>query len=335
VNKKWGELNMTKSTNNNKKVSYSKSAVSKKIKLLVMPACIGLALVLFLITFVMLTVISDYSSSYLYNIQNRVRGLSVTFIVISFIMSSAAAGLTAMLIIKTLHKHISKPLIELVFNIKKINDGFEELGIEMTADTEDEIALIKSVYFKVAEQLKEHVIDVRELSGLTERFENSAHYDSLTGVFNRRRFTELVQKHIIVAAKKNEPTFVFMLDLDHFKNVNDTYGHDAGDEVLKVIANRIKDSMRPYDLFGRYGGEEFIMFMSANEPEIAVNFAERVREIVQDTPVHFDGIDIPVTTSVGVAQAAPDVSFDKAIKLADKALYKAKKGGRNRVELYS
>jgi diguanylate cyclase (GGDEF)-like protein len=126
-----------------------------------------------------------------------------------------------------------------------------------------------------------------------------------------------------------------MLDLDHFKRVNDTYGHAAGDEVLKVIAERIKNTVRPYDLFGRYGGEEFIMFLAASDSTNAITFAERIRTIVNEEPVHFEGKDIPVATSIGVAQMAPDRDYKEAVKAADEALYKAKKNGRNRVELYT
>jgi diguanylate cyclase (GGDEF)-like protein len=101
-----------------------------------------------------------------------------------------------------------------------------------------------------------------------------------------------------------------------------------------VIAGRVKDTVRPYDLFGRFGGEEFIMFISASDAQSAINFGERIREIIQSAPVTFEEHAIPVTTSIGIAKAAPEVSFDTALKLADKALYKAKKHGRNRVEIH-
>jgi diguanylate cyclase (GGDEF)-like protein len=317
-----------------KKEAYEKASVSKKIKTLIMPACIGLAIVFFFSSLAMIITLTNLSVSLIEGDSGEVRSLSIAFVAFTLIISGGMTALMMFLIMKILHKHISKPLIELLHNIKRANEGLdEELGIKLQPGTKDEITLIRSVYFKVVDQLKFHAEDVSNLTGLAEKFENSAHFDLLTGVLNRRRFLELVGKHAIIAAKKNEPTFVVMMDLDHFKNVNDTYGHDAGDEVLRVIAGRVKETVRPYDLFGRYGGEEFIMYVSASDAASAVGFADRIREIIQSAPVHFEGIDIPVTTSLGIAQSAPSVSFEAALKLADKALYMAKKNGRNRVEI--
>ncbi|MCL1832828.1 MAG: GGDEF domain-containing protein, partial [Oscillospiraceae bacterium] len=267
-------------------------------------------------------------------VDNNANTISIVFAIITFVIAGASAVIIGMNVTKMLRVGISKPLIEMAYEIKKANEGLEEVGITMIKDTEDEVALVNSVYFDMVEQLKSYMDDVSKLSGLTEKFENSANFDALTGVYNRRRFFELVQKHAVIAAKKNEPTYVVMLDLDFFKKVNDTYGHAAGDEVLKVIATRVKGTFRPYDLFGRYGGEEFIMFISASDNESAIAFAERVRIVVQEEPVHFEGKDIPITSSFGVAQVAPVYEFEEALKLADEALYDAKANGRNRVELY-
>ncbi|MCL1789196.1 MAG: GGDEF domain-containing protein [Oscillospiraceae bacterium] len=323
-----------------KKVVYTKSSVDKKIKKTFLFACVGLAIVFALVSIVSIIIISSYSMSQLALFDNSsdhqvaVRNIAILFIIITLVVTGWVTFIVVKKSVKTLHKGICKPMLELILGIRKANEGLEDIGIVMAKDTEDEITLINSVYFKMAKQLKTHVDDIMKLSGLTEKFENSAHYDALTGVYNRRRFGELIQTHAVIAAKKNEPTFICMLDLDLFKKVNDTYGHAAGDEVLKVVAERVKGTVRPYDLFGRYGGEEFVMFLSAPDAEIAVNFAERIRTIVYETPVHFEGIDIPVSTSIGVAQMAPTRNYENAIKAADEALYKAKKNGRNRVELH-
>jgi diguanylate cyclase (GGDEF)-like protein len=280
------------------------------------------------------------------DVGNSATNTAILFIVISFALAAGAAAAACVLIMRVLHNTVSKPAFELVFDINKANESLAEIKeedesgetaimIAPTTNTEDELVVIRNAYFQVIDHLKEHIDDVLKLSGLTEKFENSANFDVLTGVYNRRRFFELVTKHAVVAAKKNESTFVVMIDLDFFKKVNDTYGHAAGDEVLKVIAARVKDTVRPYDLFGRYGGEEFIMFISVHDVKNALDCAERIRQIVQEKPVHFEGVDIPVTTSLGMAQAAPLTTFEEALKLADEALYKAKENGRNRVELYS
>ncbi|MCL1880900.1 MAG: GGDEF domain-containing protein [Oscillospiraceae bacterium] len=272
---------------------------------------------------------------YIDSLTSRSSGMAIAFGVLVSVIAIVLTVIIIKFATKTLQEGLSKPLFSLVYDIKKANEGLEEIGIQALTDTQDEATIIQSVYFNVIKQLKNHMDDVSKLSGLTEKFENSANFDALTGVYNRRRFFELVQKHAVLAAKKNEATYVIMLDLDKFKNVNDTYGHAAGDEVLRAIATRVKTTVRPYDLFGRYGGEEFVMFISANDADIAISFAERIRVIIQEEPVHFEDKVIPITSSFGIAQAAPDVTFEEALKFADEALYKAKENGRNRVEFYN
>ncbi|MDR0223421.1 MAG: diguanylate cyclase [Oscillospiraceae bacterium] len=255
---------------------------------------------------------------------------------LTVILLGVSAGLSVaviVLLVKNLNKMVSIPLSGLVFDIKNKTEGIDE--IKISKETNNELLILESALFQLIDSLKENMEDVLQLSGLTEKFENSANFDMLTGVFNRRRFYELVQQHAVIAARKNAPTFVIMLDLDHFKRVNDTYGHAAGDEVLKTIAGRIKDTVRPSDLFGRYGGEEFIMFISVSDTSNANTFAERIRLNIESAPVVFEDISIPVTASMGLAQVAPDTDFDTAQKNADAALYKAKENGRNRVEIYS
>ncbi|MCL2634729.1 MAG: GGDEF domain-containing protein [Oscillospiraceae bacterium] len=269
--------------------------------------------------------------------RNRNSSINQTQIVVLItalvIVAAAAVGLTIALV-KTMLKYVAVPAHDFIFDIKKTFEEIDGLDLEITKDTEDEIAIARDALLKLSNELKESMDDVLKLSGLTEKFENSANFDMLTGIYNRRRFMELVPKHLVLAGKKNEPTFVIMLDLDKFKLVNDTYGHAAGDAVLKTIATRVKDTVRPYDLFGRYGGEEFIMFISVADATNAVGFADRIRGIIEAAPVVFEDLTIPITTSMGVAQASPDVSFEDAQKYADEALYMAKENGRNRVELY-
>ena len=120
-------------------------------------------------------------------------------------------------------------------------------------------------------------------------------------------------------------------DLDHFKAVNDTYGHLAGDRVLKETAQRVKKAIRPYDLLGRYGGEEFVILMTEIDKANVAAATERIRLDVCKAPVVFEGKEIPITASFGIAYAAPVNDMTTAIKCADEALYQAKDGGRNRV----
>ena len=121
-----------------------------------------------------------------------------------------------------------------------------------------------------------------------------------------------------------------MMDLDHFKNVNDTHGHQAGDEVLREAVRRILGVVRPYDIFGRYGGEEFLLVIPTNAAT-TVPF-ERVRSAIAERQFAIDQIEIPVTLSIGVAWSDPNSKLEELLGRADAALYQAKENGRNRVE---
>jgi len=170
---------------------------------------------------------------------------------------------------------------------------------------------------------------------LHKELEKMANMDSLTGIFNRRHFMEYALMQIEKSKRSNSNSFVVIFDLDHFKKVNDNYGHIAGDEMLKSIVERVKSTIRPYDLFARYGGEEFILFFTDVNEIVVQNLVERIRQVISKEPVEFDGMRIPITASFGIAFVTPFNNLDTAIKLADKALYRAKDEGRNRVVFYT
>ena len=157
--------------------------------------------------------------------------------------------------------------------------------------------------------------------------------DPLTGLHNRR----YLESHLIAlleqAGQKGRPLSVMMLDIDHFKRVNDSYGHDAGDEVLKAFAARIKAVVRGADLMCRFGGEEFIIVMPETRLPVAEVIAERVRKAVASAPFAIEkGLRaIPVTVSIGIADRGADGHPDALFKRADQALYLSKNAGRNRV----
>jgi len=172
---------------------------------------------------------------------------------------------------------------------------------------------------------------------LAKKLEEMAHYDALTSICNRRFFMELAGAQIARSLRTGTECFLLIFDLDHFKMVNDTYGHTAGDKVLRDVAQRVKKTIRPYDILGRYGGEEFIVMMSdvkAINKDNVMTAAERIRLVICSTPVEFEGTLIPVAASLGVARAAPVNDLPTAIKCADEALYMAKNQGRNRVIFY-
>ncbi len=181
--------------------------------------------------------------------------------------------------------------------------------------------------------------DLRELKdtvSLLNKLEKLAFTDSLTGIYNRHYFLEHARKELSKTESGARSTFIILFDVDHFKNINDTYGHVAGDVILKAVAKTIQNILRPYDLFARYGGEEFIVFVSQSSFPSALRLAERIRKEIFSTRFTYMEQTIKVTISIGVAnQVQANDSLDQIIDFADKALYKAKNNGRNRVESYN
>ena len=171
----------------------------------------------------------------------------------------------------------------------------------------------------------------KPFENLKDKLETLSDTDPLTGVNNRRYFMKSAAMQIERLKRNNNESFVMLLDLDHFKQVNDNYGHQSGDIVLKEVASRVTATLRPYDLFARYGGEEFIIFVAELDEKSLIALAERIRIEISNTPILAEGNTLSVTASLGVSLATPINNLDDAIALADKALYKAKNEGRNRV----
>jgi diguanylate cyclase (GGDEF)-like protein len=153
--------------------------------------------------------------------------------------------------------------------------------------------------------------------------------DGLTQVHNRRHIVEVAEQERRRAFRLNHPLSVAILDVDYFKNINDTYGHPGGDEVLKEIAFICKQNSREIDHFARYGGEEFIYILPEADAQTAFLFAERIRNLLATTKVIYQAKQIEVTASIGVATLSADESLDALLLRADQALYKAKDRGKN------
>ena len=174
----------------------------------------------------------------------------------------------------------------------------------------------------------------RELLEVNERLRHMSQTDGLTGLDNRRHLNDRLEEMFQHAQRLAEPFSCVMCDLDHFKSVNDTHGHQAGDEVLKQLSAILKDEAREIDRVGRYGGEEFMVLLPGTVLDAAVTFAERVRKQVEAHTFTFDGTSIRRTASFGVSawphpRIPPDC--DALVRAADDALYVAKEMGRNRV----
>jgi diguanylate cyclase (GGDEF)-like protein len=170
----------------------------------------------------------------------------------------------------------------------------------------------------------------KDLIRAREDLRFQATHDVLTGLWNRRALLDLFESELDRASRAQSSTGVLMLDLDHFKQVNDTHGHLVGDAVLTEAVRRMNLAVRSYDVVGRYGGEEFLIVLPDCDSDQIFASAERVRTAIHATPVKVGNLSIPVTISIGAAIAAPNGADEKAIlAVADNALYKAKHAGRN------
>ncbi len=172
----------------------------------------------------------------------------------------------------------------------------------------------------------------QELIAARERLRDEATHDRLTGLWNRPAILEILHRELARAERQGGALAVIMVDLDHFKEVNDTYGHLAGDAVLREAARRMRSSLRIYDEIGRYGGEEFVVVVPGCGVSAALSLAERIRATVGQDPIDTFDAPILVTASLGVAMNGEGSNADSLIRAADAALYKAKNAGRNRIE---
>jgi two-component system cell cycle response regulator len=171
------------------------------------------------------------------------------------------------------------------------------------------------------EQLKAH-----------EQLRFQATHDPLTGIWNRGEILDMLGRELDRASRSHSATGLLMLDIDHFKSINDTHGHLTGDAVLKEVTRRVTKAVRTYDSLGRYGGEEFLILLPGCSKEQIDQGAERVRAAVDDGPIFVNSAEVSVTVSIGAAVTAGSTSAEEMLAAADIALYRAKIG-RNRTVL--
>ena len=172
---------------------------------------------------------------------------------------------------------------------------------------------------------------------LLEENRELATKDSLTHIFNRRTFSDLSIRELARAARNGHTTSLLMLDIDHFKKVNDTFGHPVGDQALLHLVKIIKDSVRVQDLYGRWGGEEFVVLLAETDEGEAIQIAERLRQRIADSTLVSNNHSISMTVSIGIATMPGDgkPGLDCMIEQADKAMYDAKHAGRNCTRKYT
>jgi diguanylate cyclase (GGDEF)-like protein len=165
------------------------------------------------------------------------------------------------------------------------------------------------------------------------QFERQATVDALTGVHNRRWMNESFPRMLHRCALDHAPSAVMIIDIDHFKRVNDSYGHLVGDAALRALATILLLNLRPHDLLARYGGEEFAVMLPNAEVDEARSVAERLRAVVADNEIRHGDLEFRITVSIGVAPIRQEGRLEDFLAEADRALYRAKKAGRNCVEI--
>lgn len=205
--------------------------------------------------------------------------------------------------------------------------GVVELDVGSTFDT------VVTLGFLVFLGLFNFSLSNLVLGSLIRRLENLSSTDQLTGLYNRRVMMERLDSEHARFARSTQAYAVIMMDLDHFKRINDTRGHAAGDAVLQEVAKRLQGTVRTTDTLARMGGEEFMVLLPLNDMDGAMVHAERIRHSVSETPISIPDGELVVTLSLGVADAlGSDKGFDTVVSRADAALYIAKAQGRNRAQ---
>jgi len=183
---------------------------------------------------------------------------------------------------------------------------------------------------RLAKIVKRSDVQAQRLYELNEKLKDMAYFDYMTGVHNRRYFFENATKTIIHAKNANETISLAMLDIDKFKDINDRFGHDIGDEVIKALANKTLEIVRENDIFARFGGEEFVLMLPNTKLSNAVDIVEKIRKDIANC---FVNQEIRFSISAGVVEMDLEKeTLEDMIKNSDEYLYKAKENGRNRLE---
>jgi diguanylate cyclase len=242
--------------------------------------------------------------------------------IISLLKNSNASGKEIRIISKDLAKidtsdkfeTIKEKLIKIIVGL---DEEIKKFSNELEKENEEVVFLRKKVEM-LENQLKEA--------------KKEAKIDALTNMLNKKALTDELKKQEEFYKRFKRNYSVIFFDIDHFKNVNDTYGHEAGDVILKSIGLLLNRYSRDIDIVGRFGGEEFIIIAPETDKEGAYKFADKIRTIIEKTKFMYKKTRIKITISAGVAERKETNSMDETVELADKRLYKAKNGGRNRIE---
>jgi len=205
-----------------------------------------------------------------------------------------------------------------------------DLSLRLDAHGKDELSALAGTVNDMLTAIQKAKF---ELLQAQESLRFHAEHDSLTGVLNRRAIRDVLRRELARCRRENQSLGVMLADVDHFKRINDRYGHGAGDAALLTVVQRISSTLRPYDLIGRYGGEEFLVIAPNCDLGLTQRLAERIREAVNSEGVELGNDNVPLTVSVGITLGTADSDPEFLVTVADSAMYQAKRNGRNRVEL--
>ncbi|MEM7708841.1 MAG: diguanylate cyclase [Pseudomonadota bacterium] len=261
----------------------------------------------------------------------EIRSFRQLTIIISTSLMLAMAGIAYIFSTRTL-----APLRRLTQGATQVASG--DLNVRIKVRGKDEIAYLTRVFNNMVERLEAGRKQVENASQKLRAQNRSlkvlSNTDSLTGLYNRQHLNDRLERLVKASADARLPFAILMIDLDHFKALNDQYGHVAGDQAIRQIAEHIRDTLRKSDYAARYGGEEFVVLLPKVDAKHAFELAERLRLAVASTPLHFDQNELHLTASIGVA-AFPEHgrTGDLLIRRADAALYEAKDQGRNRTAI--
>ena len=260
-----------------------------------------------------------------------------------------AALIAILLIAFWLYRTIAVPMRELIQHTIQIAEGNMEVEDINLGNRQDEIGMLSKHFNIMNHTIKRQITELNahreileaEVLARTKELEEANHKldlisrtDELTGLPNRRDMLRTIENEIGRVARTHKPFCFIFIDIDHFKEVNDTYGHSCGDEVLKSVSHTIRGMLRKYDVIARYGGEEFLTLLPETDLEGASIVAERFRKKIENMTVVYGNLSIKVTITLGVARFDSALGADKSIQLADKALYEGKETGRNKVVIW-
>ena len=238
------------------------------------------------------------------------------------------------------------PLNKLIQHIKLITDGNLDINEFNVGSRNDEIGQLGNAFNTMHNTIKRQIGELnahrdmleqevrertKDLEQANQKLDLISKTDELTGLPNRRDMNETIANEVGRVQRTHKPFCFIFIDIDHFKNINDTYGHACGDLILKSVAQTVRTLLRKYDVFARYGGEEFLTLLPETDLEGAAVVAERFRKKIEQMTVRYADFTIKVTITLGVSRYDERLGADRSIQMADKALYRGKESGRNQV----